>query len=92
MIKQASLTANSFGSIIIAETVDAKRESGDAVVHYTLMILRVFVGLLIVKTGADLIRGDLVFSGFSEHQPVITGIFTILIGIHIIFSSIFNSS
>lgn len=57
-------------------------------VFFFVTILRVLVGVLVVKTGADLIQGKYIFIGYSSFEPFLTGIFIILIGIHIIFSSI----
>lgn len=56
-------------------------------VTWILTILRVLVGVLVMKTGADLIQGRYIFIGYSSFEPLLTGIFLILIGIHIIFSS-----
>lgn len=56
-------------------------------VNGILTLLRVLVGVLIIKTGADLIQGKYIFIGFSSFEPLLTGIFIILIGLHIIFSS-----
>lgn len=57
---------------------------------WILLFLRISVGLLIIKTGIDFSQGDIAFSGFSEYQPVLTGLFVILIGVHVIFSSLFK--
>lgn len=56
-------------------------------VKWLVTILRVLVGVLIMKTGVDLIQGKYIFIGFASFEPLLTGIFLILIGIHIIFSS-----
>ncbi len=53
--------------------------------------LRVLVGLLIIKTGVDLASGHHIFIGFSTLGPFLSGLFVILIGAHIIFSSIFSA-
>ncbi|MGW8192763.1 MAG: hypothetical protein ACWGOX_00720 [Desulforhopalus sp.] len=53
-------------------------------------LLRVAAGVVIMKTGADLIQGDYRLIGFSSHEPLVTGIFLILIGIQIILSSILH--
>jgi hypothetical protein len=60
---------------------------GDNMVTWFVTILRVLVGALVMKTGADLIQGKYIFIGFSSFEPFLTGMFLILIGIHIIFSS-----
>jgi len=57
---------------------------------WIVTLFRVLVGLLIVKTGADLLKGSNALQGFSEHQPLMTGIFLIMLGIYIIFSSVFK--
>lgn len=57
-------------------------------VSWVLTVLRVMVGLLVMKTGADLIQGDYLFIGFASHEPLLTGTFIIIIGVSIIFSSI----
>ena len=57
---------------------------------WLLILLRVLAGVLIMKTGADLIQGEYPFTESSVHEPVITGLFVILVGIHIIFSSTLN--
>lgn len=57
---------------------------------WLLLFLRICVGLLIIKTGIDFSQGHFAFSGFAGQQPFFTGLFTILIGIHVIFSSIFK--
>jgi len=44
----------------------------------------------VMKTGADLIQGEYPFTATSVHQPILTGFFILLVGIHIIFSSILN--
>ncbi len=53
-------------------------------------VLRVVVGGVIVKTGVELARGHYIFSGYADSDPILTGLFIILIGVHIIFISIFR--
>lgn len=60
------------------------------VCRFLKIILRVLVGLLIIKTGADLASGHHIFVGFSTQEPFLSGLFIILIGVHVIFSSIFR--
>lgn len=55
-----------------------------------LMTARVLVGILIMKTGADLVQGKYPFYHNSVQEPLLTGLFIILVGIHIIFSSTVN--
>ncbi len=59
-------------------------------VSWLLIVLRVLIGVLIMKTGADLIQGNYPFNESSVHEPLITGLFIILVGIHIIFASTLN--
>ncbi len=58
--------------------------------RWFVTILRVLVGVLVVNTGVDLARSENMFAYHSGFEGFITGLFVILVGLHIIFSSIFE--
>ncbi|MBM9606041.1 hypothetical protein [Desulfopila inferna] len=55
-------------------------------VSWILTILRAIIGLLIIKTGLDLLLGNITFSGYYR-ETSLTGIFFILLGVHIVFAA-----
>lgn len=59
-------------------------------ISWLLILLRVLIGILVMKTGADLIQGESPFTATAVHQPILTGLFILLVGIHIIFASTLN--
>ncbi len=58
--------------------------------RWIVTIFRVLVGGLIAHTGVDLARSERMFAYNSGLESFITGVFVLLIGLHIIFSSIFD--
>ena len=48
---------------------------------------RVFVGLLVAKTGIGLLRGEL-YRGYNRQDNLMVGGFILLIGVYIIFSTL----
>ncbi len=52
-------------------------------VSWILTILRAIIGLLIIKTGLDLLLGNIILSGYYS-ETSLTGIFFILLGVHIV--------
>ena len=59
-------------------------------ISWFLILMRILIGVLVMKTGADLVLGEYPFTETSVHEPTITGIFILLVGIHIIFASTLN--
>ncbi len=51
--------------------------------------LRVLAGILVAKTGIDLLEGDTIL-GYNRQDTLVIGLFILLIGVYIIFSSLFH--
>lgn len=69
---------------------DKKIKKGDKLQRmfmWLLALCRVFAGLLVLKTGVDLLRGAS-YLGYDNDNAFITGFFAVLIGVYIIFSSL----
>lgn len=50
---------------------------------------RIVVGLLVMKTGIDLMRGG-IFTGYNRQDPFLVGGFVTIIGLYFICSSLFH--
>jgi len=50
---------------------------------------RIFVGLLMAKTGIGLLRGE-PYRGYNSQDDLMVGGFVLLIGAYIIFSTLFS--
>lgn len=56
----------------------------DEMISWILAALRVITGLLIIKTGFDLLSGKALLSVFWSRETSLTGVFIILLGVHIV--------
>lgn len=59
------------------------------IVTWILILCRVAVGLVVIKTGFDYTRGTGVFAYLAERDGI-TGVFVMVIGAYIIFASLFR--
>ncbi len=58
------------------------------ILSLTLMLFRIVIGLVVIKTGFDFASGGGVFA--YQETDGLTGIFVIIIGVYFIFSSLFG--
>ncbi len=55
-----------------------------------LFIMRIVIGLVVVKTGLDIARHEHIIMNYTAFESFISAVFIIAIGLHIVFSSIRN--
>ena len=51
---------------------------------------RILIGLLVTKTGIDLMRGG-TLTGYNKENTLLTGGFVMIIGLYFIFSSLIHA-
>ena len=57
--------------------------------NWILAGCRIFVGLIVAKTGVGLLQGEF-YMGFNRQNDLLTGGFVVLIGAYIVFSTIIS--
>jgi len=68
---------------------DAIKSTIKLIFGWIITLCRILVGLVVIKTGFDFIRGSSAFA-YQKTDDGILGVFVMIIGAYIVFSSLFR--